>query len=218
MNCERCGKEHDGTYGTGRFCSRSCANARRHSEETKNKIRAGFNRWKDANPEKFLENCRRGARLCREVLSTYSKQRHEDSIKRLLDTSNETLSRDRLRLKLLITRGGKCERCGISEWMGSPISLEVDHKDGDHYNNSDENLVLLCPNCHSQTPTFRGRNHRRHITTRFESLPHDDIREMLKTHSINQVLTKYKLPVSGYWYKQIGKLVGPPGVEPESAN
>ena len=36
--CERCGKEHDGSYGSGRFCSKSCANARDHSDETKKKI------------------------------------------------------------------------------------------------------------------------------------------------------------------------------------
>jgi hypothetical protein len=39
MICERCNKEHDGSFGSGRFCSRACANARARSEETKRKIR-----------------------------------------------------------------------------------------------------------------------------------------------------------------------------------
>lgn len=38
MKCENCSKEHDGTFGSGRFCSRSCANSRKHSKETKEKI------------------------------------------------------------------------------------------------------------------------------------------------------------------------------------
>lgn len=52
----------------------------------------------------------------------------------------------------------KCERCGISEWNGQPIVLQVHHKDGNRYNNKLTNLVLLCPNCHSQTDTFAGKN------------------------------------------------------------
>lgn len=54
----------------------------------------------------------------------------------------------------------KCENpeCGISEWHGKPISLELHHINGNHYDNRLENLVLLCPNCHSQTSNFRGKN------------------------------------------------------------
>jgi hypothetical protein len=52
----------------------------------------------------------------------------------------------------------KCAECGISEWKGKPLTLTVEHIDGDAYNNKEENLTLLCPNCHSQTSTFGGRN------------------------------------------------------------
>jgi hypothetical protein len=52
----------------------------------------------------------------------------------------------------------KCECCGISEWLDKPISLELHHKDGDRTNHHIENLALLCPNCHSQTETFRSKN------------------------------------------------------------
>ena len=61
----------------------------------------------------------------------------------------------------LIREGFKsheCEECGISEWNGKAISLELDHVSGIRSDNSLENLKLLCPNCHSQTHTFRGRN------------------------------------------------------------
>lgn len=49
--CEKCGREHDGSFGSGRFCSKSCANARTHSEETKNKIRESVNRYCENQPK-----------------------------------------------------------------------------------------------------------------------------------------------------------------------
>jgi 5-methylcytosine-specific restriction endonuclease McrA len=48
-------------------------------------------------------------------------------------------------------------QCGITNsWNGNPIQLEVDHIDGDWYNNVLENLRFLCPNCHSQEPTNKS--------------------------------------------------------------
>lgn len=63
--------------------------------------------------------------------------------------------------KRLIREGFKteeCEECGITEWNGKKITFELDHVSGVRADNSLENLKILCPNCHSQTPTFRGRN------------------------------------------------------------
>lgn len=52
----------------------------------------------------------------------------------------------------------KCEICGISEWMGMPIIIQIHHKDGNHHNNEPNNLQALCPNCHSQTQNFCSKN------------------------------------------------------------
>jgi len=52
----------------------------------------------------------------------------------------------------------KCYECGITEWRGKDLSLQLEHKNGKNTDNRKENLILLCPNCHSQTPTFAGRN------------------------------------------------------------
>jgi len=51
-----------------------------------------------------------------------------------------------------------CENCGLSKWLHSPIPLELHHIDGNKKNNEFNNLMLLCPNCHSLTETYRGKN------------------------------------------------------------
>ena len=67
--------------------------------------------------------------------------------------------------KALITlRGQKCEKCGIETWLDQPINLEVHHRDGDRTNNSLNNLMLLCPNCHSYTNTFARKGDKREIS------------------------------------------------------
>ncbi len=51
----------------------------------------------------------------------------------------------------------KCEQCGIFEWNGKAISLELNHIDGNSGNHKLSNLELICPNCHSQTDTYRSK-------------------------------------------------------------
>lgn len=60
--------------------------------------------------------------------------------------------------KRLLSEGVKqniCEICGVSEWNGKPLNMELHHKDGDFLNNTLENLIMICPNCHSQTENYR---------------------------------------------------------------
>lgn len=63
--------------------------------------------------------------------------------------------------KRLIKEGIKkneCEICKISEWNGEPLSMQLDHIDGNSHNHKLENLRMTCPNCHSQTETYCGKN------------------------------------------------------------
>lgn len=51
-----------------------------------------------------------------------------------------------------------CACCRLATWLDKPIPLELDHIDGNANNQAMENLRLLCPNCHAQTPTYKGKN------------------------------------------------------------
>lgn len=63
--------------------------------------------------------------------------------------------------KRLIEEGIKehrCECCGYTEWLGRPIPIQLEHVNGNRTDNRLENLKILCPNCHAQTPTYCGKN------------------------------------------------------------
>jgi len=66
------------------------------------------------------------------------------------------------KLRLRLVKSGFlancCSLCKITDWRGEPISLHLDHKNGDNRDQRLDNLRLLCPNCHSQTATYCGRN------------------------------------------------------------
>jgi hypothetical protein len=67
---------------------------------------------------------------------------------------------NKLRIRLIKDgiKEEKCEVCGITEWNGKRVSFELDHIDGNRTNHKIENLRIICPNCHSQTHTYRARN------------------------------------------------------------
>lgn len=75
------------------------------------------------------------------------------SILKILN-GNSTNSAKRRRLIEEGVKEEKCECCGLSEWMEKPIPLELHHKDFNHYNNSLENLQILCANCHMQAHNY----------------------------------------------------------------
>jgi hypothetical protein len=82
-------------------------------------------------------------------------------LERLL-AANQPRNRNHVKLRLWAAglRGKQCEECGIDHWRGRPLSMSLHHVNGDRHDNRIENLTLLCPNCHSQTPNFGVKNWR----------------------------------------------------------
>lgn len=89
----------------------------------------------------------------------WKRGKFETSVEQIF-VENSTLPNERikdraLKEQLLVY---KCYECSLVEWNGKVIVLELDHINGNNKDHRLENLRLLCPNCHSQTSTFRGKN------------------------------------------------------------
>lgn len=131
------------------FCSKSCAGTHNNRPKVKRKCLHCDN-----------DLMRRGTAV------TYCSKDCKNAAALIKSDANieAGLSSSSVILKKYLTRkrGYKCEWCDVSEWRNEPITLECDHIDGNPDNNLPNNLRLLCPNCHSQTPTFRSYNRGKH--------------------------------------------------------
>lgn len=169
--CEQCGREHDGTFGSGRFCCRSCSNkwvALHQSDEAKsrkveigkkNLTRAGKG-W-NLTKEQNIEYSRRGARARAVTMKLRRKEWLNKVFLGEVNPYNGGYSKLKSRLIEFGYKEARCESCGLTEWLGSPIALELHHEDGDRDHNNLDNLKLLCPNCHSMTENYKWRKFNR---------------------------------------------------------
>jgi 5-methylcytosine-specific restriction endonuclease McrA len=196
MKCNniKCENDANPNLGTGRYCSRSCSNSRNHSEETINKIREGVLRT----------DAKRGP------LNEESLAKWKSSISNHYKKLNESKPFDELGLRpkrafIFNEQGGQCLQCGLAEWQGEPIALELDHINGDRLNNTRDNLRLLCPNCHSLTETWRGRN----IQDHKKIIPDADILALIEKETMNprQILLELGLVPKGGNYRRVYKLM-----------
>lgn len=111
-----------------------------------------------------------------------------------------------MRDALIHLRGYKCEMCGITDWLNKPITLEIHHIDGDQMNNVLENLQLLCPNCHSQTDNWRGKNiDKQNKTSKITE--EDFVKALQESENIRQALLKLGLTAAGGNYATAYKLI-----------
>jgi len=93
-------------------------------------------------------------------------------IEELLASPNRNRNHIKRRLIKAGLKEERCEACGLTEWLGKPISLELHHVNGDGKDNRLENLQVLCGNCHAQTNTWGGKNRR--LTNDEAALPPSD--------------------------------------------
>jgi|SRR5271166_3216461 len=165
MTCEMCNGSNDGSYGSGRFCSEKCSRGfsskakrgkinQRVSELAKQnnwaKNLAGFGFKSGYDPRRHIVTPEQ-----RQKSVVVAAQKREEE---LLVTPWEELTRFMKRKRVILEQGRCCARCEVSKWLGTILSLEYHHKDGNRLNDTRENVEALCPNCHSQTDTFRGKN------------------------------------------------------------
>jgi len=77
-----------------------------------------------------------------------------------IENGDTSLDRRKYRQYLIEKYGEKCMKCGWHEKnpITKKVPIELEHKDGNSENNNLENLELLCPNCHSLTPTYKALN------------------------------------------------------------
>ena len=138
--CPKCTANHS---KPGVYCSRVCANARSWSDET-NLKRSVTSRLTYANKTE--------EEIKAHVLASQTKRTYNT-----LHKDFDSLPYDAKRKRVLLEQNCKCSECQNDSWMGKRLRLELDHIDGNHSNNERSNLRGLCPNCHSQTPTWRGK-------------------------------------------------------------
>jgi predicted transcriptional regulator len=105
--------------------------------------------------KKYYTKCIKcGSKCSKNSTICFSCWANSRKIKSLEDTKDRKIAK-----RILIEkRGYYCEVCKNNIWNDKAISLELHHIDGNSDNNSEENLQLLCPNCHSQTDTYKGKN------------------------------------------------------------
>ncbi len=132
-----------------------------------------------------------------------------DEIFKLDSTVSQSLLRTRIRRDRLIEE--KCNECDIIDtWNDKPITLQLEHINGIHNDNRLENLCWLCPNCHSQTATFCGRNITKvKKTSRKEYIDRRN-QELLKQnqHLIELVKNSKIYFTRRGWSKQVATLIG----------
>lgn len=98
----------------------------------------------------------------------------------------------------------KCIKCGIDSWQNESIVLDLDHINGNNTDNRLENLRYLCPNCHSQTDTYKGRNK----NTGKKKVSDEELLTAYSKHTtIRQTLLSLGLAAKGGNYERLKKLI-----------
>lgn len=159
-SCENCLAIHSGEYGSGRFCSSICArsySSKVRREEVNRRVSEKLKGRKTGRT--ISEDHKKILAQARALQASLTPRKPKPlPVERKRRDFENLKSRNALKLRVLEDQRGLCNGCGLGSWRDRPLVLELEHKDGNSKNNDRSNLECLCPNCHSQTPTWRGRN------------------------------------------------------------
>lgn len=166
--CLHCGKDIPlgdlgfKEYKERKFCNASCSASYNNKQRTLIKPQAN-----NVKQKKYCKNCGKEIRSDQTYCSVQCQIdfKQKDYIQKwkngLIDgSSGEYGISKRIRRYLFEKYDNKCSECGWGEVNPTTgkIPLEVHHKNGDYTDNDENNLTLLCPNCHSLTPTYKAAN------------------------------------------------------------
>lgn len=132
--------------------------------------------------------------------------KRDKQLKRFINGNSNTLCNKAIK-KLLLRENfvsDECSSCKLTEWQGQKLTLELDHIDGDSFNNTLQNLRLLCPNCHSLTETYCGKNKN---TGKIRVSDEVLLDSLLKASNIRQALMNVNLSPKGGNYARATKLL-----------
>lgn len=149
--CLACSRPLAWAGRNNKFCNRACAAIYSNAQ----KSNARQIRWecRFCGKEHLSLSAKIG-KYCDHACQANSRK--QDVVERV--KLGEVKDRGLIRKALIRINGRSCYECKLEEWHGHPLSVEVDHIDGNAGNNAFSNLRLLCPNCHSITKTWKGRN------------------------------------------------------------
>ncbi len=198
--CPKCGEAHN---KSGTFCSRRCANSRVFSDAAKLKKSIATKRYL-ATDKATVDRHNRS-----KPDYTNRSAKHISNKQMRIEDPNipfSELKPGERRARVEYEQDGRCAICGMTPlWNGKLLKFEMDHISGTRTDESRENLRLICPNCHSQTPTFKVGNNKRITSTKYSD--EDLITALQKNVSGYQAIKSLGMNPHGGNYMRVRRII-----------